>query len=175
MSPEACWGLVCSDIAWISSFLYPCSAYQNCQTQKHLCTSGLQCPGKALDRDFSPCCAEPRPEALRLLPISVVLLRDAQARGPEMRRELFTFGLEAVSECFVSSGRFVLIAIWIETSEDWAWRQCASPTGQLKSVSVGENQVPRGRDHLFYIPISESFERAGEARRQVRTGRILTN
>lgn len=111
MSPEACWGLVCSDIAWISSFLYPCSAYQNCQTQKHLCTSGLQCPGKALDRDFSPCCAEPRPEALRLLPIGVVLLRDAQARGPEMRRELFTFGLEAVSECFVSSGRFVLIAI----------------------------------------------------------------
>lgn len=62
ISSETCWGTDCFALmlALISSFLCPCSAPQNCQTQKQLCASGLQWPEEALGRDFSPFPAEAR-------------------------------------------------------------------------------------------------------------------
>ncbi|KAL4697272.1 hypothetical protein H8959_002970 [Pygathrix nigripes] len=47
-----------------SKMPYSLGLEQNCQAQKYLCTPGFQWTEEALDKDFRPCPAETRLEAI---------------------------------------------------------------------------------------------------------------
>lgn len=61
ISPDTCWGTDCFALILPGSRASVIPVLLNGTAKpRSLCTSGLQWPEEALDRDFSPCPAEPR-------------------------------------------------------------------------------------------------------------------